>query len=114
MEKIGHKRLLRKPASMMSISLDGKYLALVVLTTSKEWGIMVTKLTVPADWKEWQIYLLLLGLFLASIVAFYIFFENSDSFWNFPVAKDPSLTPDIETILGDLKSDQNVWEPVDL
>ncbi|KAL2227636.1 UNVERIFIED_CONTAM: SEC12-like protein 1 [Sesamum indicum] len=153
-KKIGHKRLLRKPASMMSISLDGKYLALgskdgdicvvevkkmevrhwskrlhlgsditslefcpsdrVVLTTSKEWGIMVTKLTVPADWKEWQIYLLLLGLFLASIVAFYIFFENSDSFWNFPVAKDPSLTPDIETILGDLKSDQNVWEPVDL
>ncbi|KAK4385592.1 SEC12-like protein 1 [Sesamum angolense] len=123
-KKIGHKRLLRKPASMMSISLDGKYLALgskdgdicvvevkkmevrhwskrlhlgsditslefcpsegkllkkfherVVLTTSKEWGIMVTKLTVPADWKEWQIYLLLLGLFLASIIAFYIFFE---------------------------------------
>lgn len=26
--KIGHKRLLRKPASIMSISLDGKYLAL--------------------------------------------------------------------------------------
>lgn len=25
--KIGHKRLLRKPASVMSISLDGKYLA---------------------------------------------------------------------------------------
>ncbi|KAL0317284.1 UNVERIFIED_CONTAM: SEC12-like protein 1 [Sesamum angustifolium] len=153
-KKIGHKRLLRKPASMMSISLDGKYLALgskdgdicvvevkkmevrhwskrlhlgsditslefcpserVVLTTSKEWGIMVTKLTVPADWKEWQIYLLLLGLFLASIIAFYIFFENSDSFWNFPVAKDPSLTPNMETILGDLKSDQNVWEAVDL
>ncbi|KAL0298986.1 UNVERIFIED_CONTAM: SEC12-like protein 1 [Sesamum radiatum] len=153
-KKIGHKRLLRKPASMMSISLDGKYLALgskdgdicvvevkkmevrhwskrlhlgsditslefcpserVVLTTSKEWGIMVTKLTVPADWKEWQIYVLLLGLFLASIIAFYIFFENSDSFWNFPVAKDPSLTPNMETILGDLKSDQNVWEAVDL
>lgn len=27
-KKIGHKRLLRKPASIMSISLDGKYLAL--------------------------------------------------------------------------------------
>ncbi|KAF6150352.1 hypothetical protein GIB67_034051 [Kingdonia uniflora] len=26
--KIGHKRLLKKPASVMSISLDGKYLAL--------------------------------------------------------------------------------------
>ncbi|KAK4431067.1 SEC12-like protein 1 [Sesamum alatum] len=153
-KKIGHKRLLRKPASLMSTSLDGKYLALgskdgdicvvevkkmevrhwskrlhlgsditslefcpserVVLTTSKEWGLMVTKLTVPADWKEWQIYLLLLGLFLASIIAFYIFFENSDSFWNFPVAKDPSLTLDIEPILGDPKSDQNVWEHVDL
>lgn len=27
-ERIGHKRLLRKPASKMSVSLDGKYLAL--------------------------------------------------------------------------------------
>lgn len=27
-KKIGHKRLLRKPASIMSVSLDGKYLAL--------------------------------------------------------------------------------------
>jgi prolactin regulatory element-binding protein len=26
--KIGYKRLLRKPAAIMSISLDGKYLAL--------------------------------------------------------------------------------------
>ncbi|RVW76195.1 SEC12-like protein 1 [Vitis vinifera] len=26
--KIGHKRLLKKPASVMSMSLDGKYLAL--------------------------------------------------------------------------------------
>ncbi|PRQ56462.1 hypothetical protein RchiOBHm_Chr1g0336681 [Rosa chinensis] len=56
----------------------------VVLTTSSEWGAVVTKLNVPADWKEWQIYLLLLGLFLASAVAFYIFFEKSDNFWNFP------------------------------
>ncbi|KAK3035021.1 hypothetical protein RJ639_033935 [Escallonia herrerae] len=28
-KRIGHKRLLRKPASVMSISLDGKYLAFV-------------------------------------------------------------------------------------
>lgn len=64
---------------------------------------------------EWQIYLLLLGLFLASAVAFYIFFENSDSFWNFP---DPSTRPKIDSILGDSTSDdQNVWGsfgPVDL
>ncbi|PIN24437.1 Prolactin regulatory element-binding protein/Protein transport protein SEC12p [Handroanthus impetiginosus] len=149
-KKIGHRRLLGKPASIMSISLDGKYLALgskdgdicvvevkkmevrhrskrlhlgsditslefcpserVVLTTSNEWGVMVTKLTVPADWKEWQIYLLLLGLFLASVIAFYIFFENSDSFWNFPIAKDQSSKADIETVLGDPQSDHSMWE----
>ncbi|PNX71556.1 SEC12-like protein 1-like, partial [Trifolium pratense] len=89
--KIGHKRLLRKSASVMSISHDGKYLSLgskdgdicvvevkkmqihhyskrlhlgttistlefcpserVVLTTSVEWGALVTKLNVPKDWK---------------------------------------------------------------
>ncbi|KAA8534489.1 hypothetical protein F0562_032006 [Nyssa sinensis] len=153
--KIGHKRLLKKPASIMSISLDGKYLALgskdgdmcvvevkkmevchwskrlhlgssiaslefcpserVVLTTSTEWGAMVTKLGVPADWKEWQIYLLLLGLFLASAVAFYIFFQNSDSFWNFPLGRDQPGRPKFEAILGDPQSDdQNMWGPLDL
>ncbi|OMP05516.1 hypothetical protein COLO4_08797 [Corchorus olitorius] len=156
--KIGHKRLLRKPASIMSISLDGKYLALgskdgdicvvevkkmeishwskrlhlgtsiaslefcpnerVVLTTSSQWGAMVTKLTVPADWKEWQIYLLLLGLFLASAVAFYIFFENSDSFWNFPSARQQQTRPELSSFLGDAQSDdQNMWNafgPLDM
>ncbi|KAL2548927.1 SEC12-like protein 1 [Forsythia ovata] len=146
-KKIGHKRLLKKPASIMSMSRDGKYLALgskdgdvcvvevkrmevrhwsrrlhlgsniaslefcpserVILTSSTEWGAMVTKLSVPADWKEWQIYALLLGLFLASLLIFYVFFENSDSFWKFP--KDP-LRSNIETILGDPQSDdQNMW-----
>ncbi|KAK0592285.1 hypothetical protein LWI29_016613 [Acer saccharum] len=151
--KIGHKRLLRKPASTMSISLDGKYLAMgskdgditvvdlkkmeishvskrlhlgtcieslefcpserVVLTTSKEWGAVVTKLNVPADWKEWQIYLLLLGLFLASAIAFYIFFENSDSFWNFPRERQQPVRAKIETILGDSQSD-DIFGPVDM
>ncbi|XP_052187318.1 SEC12-like protein 1 [Diospyros lotus] len=151
-KKIGHKRLLKKPASVMAISLDGKYLALgskdgdvcvvevkkmeishwsrrlhlgssvatlefcpserVVLTTSVEWGAMVTKLNVPADWKEWQIYLLLVGLFLASAVAFYIFFENSDSFWNFPLGRNQPAKPKINAILGDPQSDdQNMWGP---
>ncbi|XP_077221585.1 phosphate transporter traffic facilitator1 isoform X2 [Tasmannia lanceolata] len=90
--RIGHKRLLKKPASVMSISLDGKYLALgsndgdlcivevktmeichwskrlhlsssissaefcpserVILSTSAEWGVVVTKLDSIADWKE--------------------------------------------------------------
>ncbi|TXG49394.1 hypothetical protein EZV62_025269 [Acer yangbiense] len=151
--KIGHKRLLKKPASTMSISLDGKYLAMgskdgditvvdlkkmeishvskrlhlgtcieslefcpserVVLTTSKEWGAVVTKLNVPADWKEWQIYLLLLGLFLASAIAFYIFFENSDSFWNFPHERQQPVRAKIETILGDPQSD-DIFGPVDM
>lgn len=148
--KIGHKRHLRKPASVMSISLDGKYLALgskdgdfcvvevkkmeichwskrlhpgtciesmefcpserVMLTTSSEWGPVVTKLNVPADWKEWQIYVLLLGLFLASAVAFYIFFENSDSFWNFPLGRNQAR-PKVGAIIRDPQStdDQNMW-----
>nr|GMC72900.1 SEC12-like protein 1 [Ipomoea batatas] len=129
-KKIGHKSLLKKPASVMSVSLDGKYLSIgskdgdvctievkkmevshlskrlhlgsniaslefcpserVVLTTSAEWGAMVTKLNLPAEWKEWQLYLLLLGMFLASAVAFYVFFQKSQSFWNFP---DPSSRP---------------------
>ncbi|XP_007010111.2 PREDICTED: SEC12-like protein 1 [Theobroma cacao] len=152
--KIGHKRLLRKPASVLSVSLDGKYLALgskdgdicvvdvkkmeishwskrlhlgasisllefcpgqrVVLTTSSQWGAMVTKLNVPADWKEWQIYLLLVGLFLASAVAFYIFFKNSDSFWNFPLTRQQQR-PKMDSFLGDAQSeDQNAFGPLDM
>ncbi|KAE8711091.1 SEC12-like protein 1 [Hibiscus syriacus] len=155
--KIGHKRLLGKPASVMSVSLDGKYLALgskdgdicvvevkkmeishwskrlhlgtpitslefcpnrncrVVLTTSNQWGAMVTKLNVPADWKEWQIYLLLLGLFLASAVVFYIFFEKSDSFWNFPITREQQTRGNMESFLGDAQSDDpNVFGPLDM
>ncbi|KAE8679441.1 SEC12-like protein 1 [Hibiscus syriacus] len=177
--KIGHKRLLGKPASVMSVSLDGKYLALgskdgdicvvevkkmeishwskrlhlgtpitslefcpsrncrVVLTTSNQWGAMVTKLNVPADWKgiplflslsnyvtptrvqisckEWQIYFLLLGLFLASAVVFYIFFEKSDSFWNFPISREQQTRRNIDSFLGDAQSDDpNVFGPLDM
>lgn len=151
--KVGHKRLLGKPATIMSISLDGKYLAQgskdgdiciievkkmvirhwskrlhlgynidslefcpserVILTNSCEWGVMATKLTVPADWKDWQIYLLLLGLFLVSVVAFYIFFEVSDSFWNFPPPRDQASTLiDAESIHQ--QSDQSQWVPLEL
>ncbi|GMJ11974.1 phosphate transporter traffic facilitator1 [Hibiscus trionum] len=87
----------------------------VVLTTSNQWGAMVTKLNVPADWKEWQIYLLLLGLFLASAVAFYIFFEKSDSFWNFPVSREQQTRRNIDSFLGDAQSaDPNVFGPLDM
>ncbi|KAG8645307.1 SEC12-like protein 1 [Manihot esculenta] len=153
-KKIGYKRLLKKPACVMSVSLDGKYLALgskdgdicvaevkkmeirhyskrlhlgtcitslefcpnqrVVLSTSDEWGAVVTKLTVPADWKEWQIYLLLVGLFLASAVAFYVFFQNSDSFWNFPLGKDQPARPKFDSILGDAQSSDDVFGPLDM
>ncbi|KAK6933472.1 WD40 repeat [Dillenia turbinata] len=153
--KIGFKRLLKKPASVMSISLDGKYLALgskdgdmcvvevkkmeisqwskrlhpgtsigmiefcpserVIISTSTEWGAKVTRLNVPADWKEWQIYLLLLGLFLASAVLFYLFHLNSDWFWQIPVRDHPK--PNLGSFIGDPEKssdDQNVWGPVDL
>ncbi|XP_030550469.1 SEC12-like protein 1 [Rhodamnia argentea] len=123
-DRIGHKTLLGKPASAMSISFDGKYLALggrdgdfcvvelkkmeichwskrlhsgtnisslefcpterVILSTSSECGASATKLNVPAEWKDWQLYGILLGLFLASAVAHYIFYKNSDSFWDLP------------------------------
>lgn len=153
--KIGHKKLLRKSASVMSISHDGKYLSLgskdgdicvvevkkmqihhyskrlhlgttiatlefcpserVVLTTSVEWGALVTKLNVPKDWKEWQIYLVLLGLFLVSAIAFYVFFENSDSFWKFPMGKDQAARPRFKPVIKDPQSyDENYWGPVDM
>ncbi|XP_039014386.1 SEC12-like protein 1 [Hibiscus syriacus] len=151
--KIGHKRLLIKPASIMSVSLDGKYLALgstdgdicvvevnkmeishwikelhpgepiaslefcpsqrVVLTTSSQSGAMVTKLNVPADWKEWQIYLMLLGLFLASAIVFYVFFQKSDSFWNFPLAREQQARPKLDSFLGDAQS-EDVFGPLDM
>ncbi|KAM7264894.1 hypothetical protein ACFE04_002577 [Oxalis oulophora] len=150
-KKIGHKKLLRKPATTMSVSLDGKYLALgskdgdisvvevkkmeisqyskrlhlgsnietlefcpdqrVIFTTSKEWGHMVSKLTVPADWKEWQIYVLLLGLFLASAVIFYILNQNSDSFWNVPNAKHQPIRSKT-TLLPDSHFSNDPFGPV--
>ncbi|ERN01285.1 hypothetical protein AMTRI_Chr03g146980 [Amborella trichopoda] len=146
--RLGHKRLFGKPVSVLSISLDGKYLALgsydgdicvvevkkmetchlirkvhlgacistvefcpserSVLSISSEWGAVITKLKVPADWKDWQVYLVLLGLFLASAVLFYIFFENSDSFWNFPLGRDQPAKPSIQAIYGEQSAD-DVW-----
>ncbi|KAL3718919.1 hypothetical protein ACJRO7_003948 [Eucalyptus globulus] len=108
-DRIDHKRLLGKPVSAMSISLDGRYLALggrdgdFCVAELKKMEIchwskrlhsgtnistlefsLVTKLNVQADWKDWQLYGILLGLFLASAAACYIFYKNSDSFWDLP------------------------------
>ncbi|XP_058110327.1 SEC12-like protein 1 [Magnolia sinica] len=148
--KIGHKKLLRKPISILSTSMDGKYLAYgsndgdlcvvevkkmeichlsknlhlgtcisstefcpserFVLSTSSEWGAVVTKLDLK-EWKEWQIYMLLLGLFLISAVLFYIFFQKSDSFWNFPLGRDQPAKPSYKAIFRDPQAsdDQSVW-----
>lgn len=56
--------------------------------------------------------MLLLGLFLVSAAAFYIFFENSDSFWNFPLGKNQPR-PKLGAFLGDSQpsDDQNMWNP---
>ncbi|MQL80763.1 hypothetical protein Taro_013217 [Colocasia esculenta] len=83
-----------------------------VLSTSNQWGVTLTRLNVPADWKEWQIYLLLLGLFLASLVVFYIIYNNSDSFWNFPVGGDQPARPSLLKMSADdphVTDDQSAW-----
>ncbi|KAK1682049.1 hypothetical protein QYE76_042897 [Lolium multiflorum] len=122
--RIGYKRLLGKPVSTLSVSMDGKFLALgshdgdfcvvdvkemeishwskklhlgspvygiefcpterVVISTSPQWGAEVTILNVPADWKEWQVWLILLALFITSAILFYVFYQNSGSFFGAP------------------------------
>ncbi|KAM7528842.1 hypothetical protein LguiB_032252 [Lonicera macranthoides] len=54
---------------------------------------------------QWQIYLVLLGLFLALAIAFYMFFQNFDSFWKLLIARDQTARPKIEAILGDPQSE---------
>lgn len=48
----------------------------VVISTSQHWGAEITKLDVPPEWKVWQIWLVLLSLFVSSAVLFYIFFKH--------------------------------------
>lgn len=150
--RIGYKVLLAKPASVLTTSQDGKYLALgskdgdvcvvevktmrishwskrlhpgtsiaalefcpserVVLTTTKEWGAKVTQLTVPVEWKDWQIYGLLFVMLLVSAIAFYIFYLMSDSFWQHPATYQPS-TSHIDPLLGDPHS-EDPFGPLDL
>lgn len=65
---------------------------------------------------EWQVYLLLLGLFLASLVVFYIFYENSDSFWKFPLGRDQPARPKIGAIFGDSQTsdDLGAYGPLEM
>lgn len=70
------------------------------LSMSSDSTARVTKLNIAKEWKEWQIYLLLIGMILASAVLFYVFFEHSDSFWNFPLGRDQPARPPPEAIYG--------------
>lgn len=148
--RIGYKRLLGKPISTLSVSMDGKYLALgshdgdfcavdvkkmdvshwskkvhlgspvssiefcpterAVISTSHQWGAELTKLNVPADWKEWQVWLILLSLFLVSAILFYMFYERSDSFWNFPMGQHQPAKPwSVMKESPPVPEDQNPW-----
>uniref|UniRef100_A0A0E0LI06 Uncharacterized protein n=2 Tax=Oryza punctata TaxID=4537 RepID=A0A0E0LI06_ORYPU len=148
--RIGYKRLLGKPISTLSVSMDGKYLALgshdgdfcavdvkkmevshwskkvhlgspvssiefcpterAVISTSHQWGAELTKLNVPADWKEWQVWLILLSLFLVSAILFYMFYERSDSFWNFPMGqRQPTKPWSVLKESPPVPEDQNPW-----
>ncbi|KAI5073312.1 hypothetical protein GOP47_0011325 [Adiantum capillus-veneris] len=73
-----------------------------LLSFSSDSSVRVTKLNIGRVWKEWQIYALLLSLILASAVLFYIFFEHSDSFWNFPLGRDQPARPPPEAIYGSM------------
>ncbi|TVU41211.1 hypothetical protein EJB05_14711 [Eragrostis curvula] len=149
-KRIGYKKLLGKPISTLSVSMDGKYLALgsrdgdfcavdvkkmevchwskkihlgspvssiefcpterAVISTSRQWGAELTKLDVPADWKEWQLWLVLLALFLASAVLFYIFYERSDSFWKLPSGQhQPSKPWSVLKESPPVPEDQTPW-----
>lgn len=82
-----------------------------LLSISPEWAARVNPIPCEKEWKDWQIYLLLLTMVLLSVILFYIFFEHSDSFWNFPMGREQPARPPIEAILGDRVSsdDQNIW-----
>eukprot|EP01018_Ginkgo_biloba_P016491 Gb_20318 [translate_table: standard] len=82
-----------------------------LLSVSTEWAARVNLISLEADWKDWQIYSVLLTMIIISGILFYIFFEYSDSFWNFPLGREQPARPPIEAILGDRVSpdDPGIW-----
>ena len=60
--------------------------------------------------------MLLISLFLASAVVFYIFYENSDSFWQFPLGRDQPARPRFDSFVGDSQSQSadDPFGPVDM
>ncbi|KAJ7559967.1 hypothetical protein O6H91_04G108600 [Diphasiastrum complanatum] len=82
-----------------------------LLSLSADSNARVTTVHLPAEWKDWEVYLLLAGLILISVVVSYFLYEYSDSFWNFPLGRNQPARPPIEAILGDslAPDDHGVW-----
>lgn len=83
-----------------------------LLSVSPKWAARVNLIPCKRDWKDWEIYLLLLTMALISVIFFYIFvFEHSYSFWNFPLGRKQPARPPIEAILGNLmiRISREIW-----
>jgi prolactin regulatory element-binding protein len=59
------------------------------------------------EWKDWQLYSIVLLLILFSALLFWLFFEStmSDDFWQFPLGRSQPARPPPEAIWGNPK-----WE----
>eukprot|EP00271_Cylindrocystis_brebissonii_P006449 TRINITY_DN19241_c0_g1_i1.p1 TRINITY_DN19241_c0_g1~~TRINITY_DN19241_c0_g1_i1.p1 ORF type:complete len:410 (+),score=93.77 TRINITY_DN19241_c0_g1_i1:784-2013(+) len=74
----------------MDFSPDAKSL----LSVSADSSARVTTIEQPPkDWQEWQIYLILLFMFAVTAFLFWIFYHNSQWFWQFPLGKDQPAYP---------------------
>ncbi|KAH7441392.1 hypothetical protein KP509_03G036100 [Ceratopteris richardii] len=82
--------------TLLDFSPDGR----VLMSSSIDSPLSVTKRNLDKEWKEWQIYVLLLSLIVGSAILFYVFFQHSDSFWNFPLGRDQPARPPPDAIYG--------------
>jgi prolactin regulatory element-binding protein len=56
----------------------------VLLSLSSDFSTRVTALDLSKEWKDWQIYMVLCSIFLASVVLFYLLYAYGDSFFQVP------------------------------
>lgn len=56
----------------------------VLLSLSSDCSSRVSALDLSRDWKDWQIYLVLLGMFLTSVLLFYLLYAYGDTFFRVP------------------------------
>lgn len=96
--------------------LTGKVnLSLLPLLEVYDISVVAARNIIPClKFAEWQIYLLLVSLFAASAVVFYIFYENSDSFWQFPLGRDQPARPRFDSFVGDSQYADDPFGPVDM